>query len=582
MAKIFAKLDKFTGLHCSSDGRTELEDGEAPIMNNFKITPGYKLRTRDGYTVLSRFDGGIRGMISRDAPPFFAAAAGDTVYVSDEGFESMESVGTVAGEGDVSFFEFGGELYLLDGEKIRRVSSSGLSAVEPYVPTVMISTLPSGTGTLFESPNALTRKVRQRFTPDGESPSFVLCSPASSVEKVEINGEEVPAEGYSFDGETGSVVFSSPPAASFPDAVTVTFTRSGGAPCGAERCRFAVSYGGGNDTRAFFWGDPENPACRYFCGVVGGKGDLSYFPEENYTVVGDGEPINVIMRHYDRMLIFTKRKAYYSLAEQKTDAAGRAYTSFPVYTLSDTAGSDLCAPGVMADNFPYTLSGGKLCRWTSTNVRDERNALCVSDRINEELSSLASSRARLMHRRSGRELFISAGEGTVFVYSYALDVFYRYTGLDMTHMTEKDGKTFFALSDGSICAAGGKNDGGKAIKAEWYSKYFDFGKPEKEKNVLRLDLSVFPDVSTYSEISWATDRSSHTGREGGSALFVGYELADFSKLSFDALSFDTSYAAKNLSLRTRVRRFGFIRIALTNEKKDSSFHLVSLSMTGTY
>ena len=77
-------------------------------------------------------------------------------------------------------------------------------------------------------------------------------------------------------------------------------------------------------------------------------------------------------------------------------------------------------------------------------------------------------------------------------------------------MTEKDGKTFFALSDGSICAAGGKNDGGKAIKAEWDSKYFDFGKPEKEKNVLRLDLSVFPDVSTYSEISWATDRSSHT------------------------------------------------------------------------
>ncbi|MBE6552210.1 MAG: hypothetical protein E7665_08765 [Ruminococcaceae bacterium] len=582
--KTLLKLDKFTGLHISKDAQTELKDGEASSMTNFKITKGYKLKRRDGYKVLREGTLRVRGIwhsSSENADmPRYGAVIGNTAYVSDTGFDSLESAGYVDGSGDVSFFPFRGKLYIADGVRIRELTKDSVKDIEPYRPTVMISTSPGGIGDMYESPNMMTGAMRQLFTPDGESAEFKLCmEDIISIDSVKFEGEEV--TNYSFDSTTSVVTFSEAPSDSYPDSLEICFTVTNNE--GYEKihnCRYAISYGGDNDTQVFLWGNKNYPSMRFYSGAVDGEGSMAYFPEENSTVIGDGSEITSMVRHYDRLLIFTGSAAYYSYGEKKTDPLGREYISYPVLPLSSDKGCIVSGSGILTDNHPCTVSFGGLYKWTSTSIRDERNAVCFSERISPELTPYRLSKAKLFDRQSTKELFILCPD-VVFVYNYELDVFYRYEDIQITHMAESEnGELFFALSDGRICIAGGDDDGGRPIRCEWFSKYFDFGHPEIKKNIYTITLTVNPGVMTYGELTWATDTASHTGFDIKKTLTLGYRLFDFDELSFDDLSFDTSYVAKQLKTRTRIRRFSFFRIGLRSNMKGGDLHLLQLLLEG--
>ncbi len=582
--KTLLKLDKFLGLHISNDAKTELKDGEASSMTNFKITKGYKLKRRDGYKTLREGTLSLRGIWcakhENASVPRYAAVIGNTAYTSDTGFDSLESAGYVGGNENVTFLPFREKLYILDGTEIRELSKNGTNTLTPYRPTVMISTSPDGSGDMYESPNMLTGAMRQLFTPDGSSSDFKLCmKDIVSIDSVKFEGKEL--TNYSFDSTTSVVTFSEPPSDSYPDSLEIDFTVENAE--GYEKinnCRYAISYGGDNDTQVFLWGNKNYPSMRFYSGTVDGESSISYFPEENCSVIGDGGEITTMLRHYDRLLIFTHSEAYYSYGEKKTDPAGREYISYPVFPLSSDKGCIVIGEGVLTDNHPCTVSFGGLYKWTSTSVRDERNAVCFSERISSELTPYRLSKTRLFDRQSTKELFILCPD-VVFVYNYELDVFYRYEDIQITHMAENEnGELFFALSDGRICIAGGDDDGGRPIRCEWFSKYFDFGRPEIKKNIYTITLTVNPGVMTYGELTWATDTASHTGFDIKKTLSLGYRLFDFDELSFDDLSFDTAYVAKQLKTRTRIRRFSFFRIGLRSNMKGADLHLLQLLLEG--
>lgn len=582
--KTLLKLDKFLGLHISKDAETELKDGEASSMTNFKITKGYKLKRRDGFKALREGTLAVRGIwCTKDenaSMPRYAAVIGNTAYVSDTGFDSLQSAGNVPGSEDVTFFPFKEKLYILNGTEIKELSDNKTETISPYRPTVMISTSPDGSGDMYESPNMLTGSMRQLFTPDGESKSFKLCMKnIISIDFVKLEGEAV--TDYSFDSYSSVITFKEAPPSLYPDSLEVGFTAENSE--GYEKinnCRYAVSYGGDNDTQVFLWGNKNFPSMRFYSGTVDGESSISYFPEENCTVIGDGGEITSMVRHYDRLLIFTRSEAYYSYPEKKTDPAGREYISYPVFPLSSDKGCIVRGEGILADNHPCTVSFGGLYKWASTSVRDERNAICFSERISAELTPYRLSKAHLFDRQSTKELFILCPD-VIFVYNYELDVFYRYEDIALTHMAENEkGELFFALSDGRICIAEGDDDGGRPIRCEWFSKYFDFGHPEIKKNIYTITLTVNPGVMTYGELTWATDTASHTGFDIKKTLTLGYRLFDFDELSFDDLSFDTAYVAKQLKTRTRIRRFSFFRIGIRSNMKGGDLHLLQLLLEG--
>ncbi|MEA4833341.1 MAG: hypothetical protein VB118_12100 [Oscillospiraceae bacterium] len=579
------QLEKFTGLYCSGDGETEIPDGSSPNMTNFRITPGYKLKRRDGFRVLKETGASIRGIAcginAADGGEYFLAVSGTGVLSSNDGFDTLSEIGSISGAGKVSFFEFGGSVYILGETEIKRFNGTELSDIVGYRPKVTVSTPPSGGGTLFESPNLLTGSVTQCFTPDGASKIYKLAlSEITSVDGVRYNGIQMQESQYTVNAANGTVTFINAPAEIYPDCLEIDYTRVSDQKSKILKCRYAVSFGGANDTRAFLWGNPDYPAVIFYSGIANGKPDFSYFPEENFNLIGSGAPVTSLVRQYDRLIIYTAGEAYYSYIETVAGADGIRYASFPVNTLSGERGNLCEGPAQLMDNVPVTFSHDGLYKWISTNIRDERNARLFSHRISELLLREASSPPYIFNRKAASELFTVCGTHS-FVYNYALDVFYKYTSVPVIIMCEgNSGELYFADTSGRICATGGNTDAGDSIKAEWYSKYFDFGSSSKVKNIYGATAVIEPDENTKCEMSWASDKEGLDTIDGKLNITLSCVLFSFADIRFDSFSFESAYTAKLLTRRLSAKRFTHFRVIFRILEKESGFHLLKLLLRG--
>jgi len=487
------KLERFSGLRTSVDGSHELKDSESPDMLNFKITSGGKLKRRDGCEKifsLSQLRGIYYGKLS--GKEMYLAVGGKVLYASQEGFQSLSPVeGEVPGEETVQFFPFYNALYLLTGEGIRKFDGESLTEPEPYVPTLMIGTSPKGDGVLYEEANILTPCFKQRFSPDGTSKYFhPVLKKLEGIKWVKVKGELVESDSYYWNEENCSLTMLSVPPEGI-DTLEVMFeaSREGGEEDRILNCRNAVSFGGANDTRAFLYGNRDTPGMRYHSGVVDGKPCFEYFPETAYALVGSGEDITSVLRHYDRLLIWTENAAYYSYMEYMNGVDGKLVASFPVLPLSDHRGCSARGQAVLVENDPCTVGGAGLLRWVSTNIRDERNAVLFSDPIAHALQKEDASKAILFNRKATSELYVCF-ERRIYVYHYGRKQFYYYEVPMKIHRFLEVGNQLFFASDDGIYHAGGDLDDGNTIPFHWRSKKMAFGDGNKEKNLFRVALAV--------------------------------------------------------------------------------------------
>ncbi|MBR5295845.1 MAG: hypothetical protein IKU24_04565, partial [Clostridia bacterium] len=346
MAKDFTlKIERFEGLRCSNDKTEELSLGESPEMVNFKITKGFKLARREGYQSLLNTEKKIRGIyiFRLNSRTFYLAVIGKALYVSENSFSSLTPLSLeIPGEEKVTFFPFCERVYLLTGSGIFEFDGEQVRPIEPHVPLIMISTTPDGSGTLYEEVNVLTRKVRQTFSPDGEALFFrPILTDIRRIDWVKIDGELVEETQYTWDDNKYAFSFLGAPRAGV-DRLEIQYELGG--ESAAHRilnCRFASAFGGASDTRAFLYGNKESPGVRYHSGIVEGKPCFSYFPETAFSLVGTGDAITSILRHYDRQLIFTERGAYYSYLEYMTGSEDKIIAAFPILPLNEERG---CAP----------------------------------------------------------------------------------------------------------------------------------------------------------------------------------------------------------------------------------------------
>ena len=246
------KISAFLGLHEAEVGNAVLEKGESPKMKNLKITENYSLKLREGYKALCSAEGEARGIKEFRGNIFFVM--GEGVYRYDG---EKHKVGELESEsGRVTFLEFQSSLYFLDGKKIKVFKDGVFGDIQPYIPLVAISTDPSGAGIPFEKINLLTDKRRQSFTVDDGSYFTITEENIDSVEEVRHLGEVMEKTAYTVDGRKitlrGDVDRT-------PNAYEVTYLKSGSDAEKIHRMRYAVAWGGDNDTRIFLWGDRENP-----------------------------------------------------------------------------------------------------------------------------------------------------------------------------------------------------------------------------------------------------------------------------------------------------------------------------------
>ncbi len=561
MAKdLILRLESFTGLHLSGDNTDELSVGDGAEMINFRITEAKKLKRREGYFRVFQAPAALRGMFCGvvGGSLRYLAVCGKYLYTSAEGFDRLEMLEKeVGGTEKVFFFPFHSQLYLMTGENIYCYDGNTLSEVEPYIPLIMICTPPKGLGTVYEEINLLTRRVRQKFSPDGMGCTFPAAfGHVDAIDWVKINEGIQREDSYWYDFDNKSFEFVGAPTAGTDNMEIQYVIAAEDVSDRIKKCRYATAFGGASDTRAFLYGNPDYPAMRYHSGIVDGKPSFSYFPETAFSLVGTGDPITAICRHYDRQLIFTAGGAYYSYLEYMTGSEGRLIAAFPILPLNEERGCIAPGQAILVKNTPHTIAEGGLFQWISTNIRDERNAERISEPIDHALQKEALADAILFNCKEKSELYLCVGEN-LYVYNYQLKLFYRYKVPHILGFCQENG-LYFYTSDG-IYAVGGDTDDGEKITAVWKSGLLDFSDKTRAKKLFGTTLIA-------------------KGGEGGE-LNISFRGENETEKLTKRVHFSGNSEGDRFHLRTPKRRFGALEIGLETDSSES-VHVLSLHLVG--
>lgn len=587
MAKDFSYVIRsFSGLSDNAENGLP-EARQSPDMLNFRITEDRRLKKRPGFRTVASFDGEIRAIWSGQilGVKHYFVVESVRVWHSLTGFEAMEQIGTLPGHERVEPVEFDGKLVFLSGGGIRVFDGeTGFQEVEPYRPLLTVATSPEGVGTPLEEVNLLGGRARQSFSPDGAAETFFLAfSPVDSVDYVKLGGSLLSEEDYAADPQQGCVSLSFSPAGGAPDSLEIGFTkREREKENRILRCRYGCAYGGDNDLSLFLWGNPDHPALRFHSGSAEGKPCLGYFPEINYTLVGNGAAVTDIVRHYDRQVIFTEEGAYSSYSLRLTDALGRVRVQYPVYPLSSAMGSVAPGSAVLLGNEPVTITGAGLCRWRSTNVREEKNAVLFSQPIASGLRKTDLKKAFLFFRSFEGCLYLVTEERDVYVYSPRLDAFWLYRGWEPScFFEEAEGGFYFGTDDGRLCLVEGHSDDGEEIEAYWSTTELDLGNGSYTKTLHRIGVRLTGGVENGLVLSWTADVEGNSLPNGKSRILQSkHRLFSFEEMGFEDFSFNTAFSSRLLSLRPEARRFGRIRLRLYS-KGSREVQIEELSLRGT-
>ena len=564
MAKDF-RLDitRFKGMNLSSEDGVSLGDGESPDMVNLQITPDYHLKRRRGFLSVYFDYNNIRGI-------YYTVLGGKERYLcvvknrllhATTGFADLVGVtGEVPGTDTVTFFPFHGKVYILTGEGIVEYDGETVKKLEPYIPTLMISTNPDGSGVLYEEANLLTRKVKQLFSGDGQTHEFVpVMHKINAVDYVKINGVTQPDDTYYWDPIRYEFVFGQAPEQGIDNIEILYEIDSEDMSDLVLKCRYATAFGGASDTRGFLYGNPENPAVRYHSGIVEGKPCFGYFPETAISLVGNGEDITSILCHYDRQLIFTTKAAYYSYLEYMTGTDGKLVTSFPVFPLHDEWGNRAKGQALLVENTPFTLTENGLIQWTTTNIQDERNAQSVSQPIDGLLRKEKAENAILFNCKEQGELYVCF-ENRCYVYNYRLKLFYYYDLHEFPPLAfVQTPLGLFFCSGTCVYKVMGDEDEGRKIRTRFRTRLFDFQNPGLQKKLFGVSLYLKAEKGLDFQIGIREDQKEMSG------------------------NLNLSIPAGKDRMKKRIgiykRRFGLLEVEFETEGYQP-FSLLGLSMKG--
>lgn len=356
------KIQAFLGLNENPDGDTTLKVGEMAEMRNFRITQDKHLQIRPGSkTILSLADalsslgqgnvqdgaetrvyGVWRGIAG--AYEHILASFGGHIWDIDAKNGTAKDKGS-APMGEVSFFGFGGKVYLLGGGEYKSWdggTDTAFATVEGYVPLIQTATTPKGEGTLVETVNRLTGKRRVQFSPDGTATVFQLPEKGiNEVSSVKSGGE--PVTNCTMDLENGTVTFPAVPAAG-TNTVEIEYRKGDGARSEVTGMKYSELFNGATDTRVFLYGDGTNRAVYSGVPFATGRASAEYFPDLYELTVGESNtPLTALVRHYSRLMAFKTDSAWAILQGEIGLADGGSAAAFYVQPVNRQFGNE--APG---------------------------------------------------------------------------------------------------------------------------------------------------------------------------------------------------------------------------------------------
>ena len=593
-------ISNFLGINESSDGSTELQLGEASKMINWRITDGGKLKKMEGYSPLfpSLGSGTIQGQWQGDVngswvhlfahggniykrPGYTIAELEAMTLAEIEALTLSEvggyhyKIGTMT-DAKTSFFYFSGKVYIINGYEYKSWDGTTFADVVGYRPKIVIGTPPGGgvgstpgdgMGRLFEEINNLTGAKHQTFSPNTTLTGYQLAETnIDSVDFVKILGvTKTVTTDYTVNLVTGVVTFTVAPPTGTPDIVDIGWTKGIGDRPIVLNNLFVRFYGGTNDNRVLMFGNALAKNRFIFSGLANGVPSAEYFPANNYGDAGSSEfAITDLIRQYDRLIIPTEQGSYYTNYETTTLVDGTVVVSFPIYTLNSTKGNVAMGQGQLVNNNPFTIQEG-VYQWTSTNVRDERNATYMSKRVQPSLDLVDLTKAVTFDYEKNGEYWLVVGS-TAWIYNYRVDVWYQRSNVTASNFIEIDGELYFG-TDGTIIKFDPLvlTDNGVAISAVWEMGFFDFGAEYLNKYLNNIWISLKPEIKS------SVDVQTETNNDGlGEVEKIYYNLYTFKTMDFRNFSFHTSSNPQPFYLEVQAMGFCFFKLILSNSSEDEA------------
>lgn len=499
-----------------------------------------------------------------------------------DGEWKKEEIGDVDTTQTVRIFGFSESAYILDGKKYRQWDGTTYGEVTGYVPLVLVSALPSGSGTELEQVNKLSDKRRAQYSPDGKATVFQLPETGlASVDSVRKNAQ--PVTGWTADAEKGTVTFSEAPEAG-TNTIEITYSTGISFRSQVEAMRFSELYNGAQDTRVFLYGDGSNQV--FYSGLdTDGSARADYFPDLNVANIGEANtPVTGLIRHYSRLIAFKTESTYSVSYSTITLEDGRVTAGFYITPVNRTIGNAAMGQVMLVSNSPRTLHGQDCYEWSnvsrySSNLSsDERQAKRISDRVYETLSGMDAERCVCWDDDYSQQYFIAFGK-TALVHNYAADAWYYYSNFDAVCFLSFRGELYFGTSGGELRKLddGERSIAGEEIDAYWESGSIDFGEDFRRKYIAQIWVGLKPTENSEVIVTVQTDRKSVYAEK-----VVQRKMASFANADFTDWSFETNYKPFMQRLKIKAKKVTYYKMVFKSRSDTTGATVVALDMRVRY
>lgn len=597
------KIQAFLGLNENPDGDTTLKVGEMAEMRNFRITQDKHLQIRPGSkTLLSLADalsslgqgnvqdgaetrvyGVWRGIAG--AYEHILASFGGHIWDIDAKNGTAKDKGS-APMGEVSFFGFGGKVYLLGGGEYKSWdggTDTAFATVEGYVPLIQTATTPKGEGTLVETVNRLTGKRRVQFSPDGTATVFQLPEKGiNEVSSVKSGGE--PVTNCTMDLENGTVTFTAAPAAG-TNTVEIEYRKGDGARSEVTGMKYSELFNGATDTRVFLYGDGTNRAVYSGVPFATGRASAEYFPDLYELTVGESNtPLTALVRHYSRLMAFKTDSAWAILQGEIGLADGGSTAAFYVQPVNRQFGNE--APGQvrLLENNPLTMDAGSVYQWRSGSSyasyisNNENNAKRISDRVASTIKGFDLKKVLTANIKADHEFWFLHGTRALIL-NYANDSWYLYDGLPFSRIVEYEGTVIGFSDNGAVVEFSQKyrSDNGAPIDCYAATGAMDFDRDWLLKYSPMIFVAMQPASNARIKVTVETNRRSDYPEKT-----VAYSLATFLHVDFNHFSFATNRKPQVKKVKMKVKKATFYRLIFKSNSASATATVIETDIRLRY
>lgn len=441
------EYDGFEGIDSS-----KLHTGEGGIksLSNFRLRFDGSLEKRYGFDLLLELPGKPRALHQTKEHEMLALIE-STLYLLDLESRSYTQLDTLPypSEGEASFLEYCGNIYLLDGYEVYVLFKNKLFVVDGYVPLYGSGWSCTNGGYVNEPFNMLSYHIRISFNlKSGGNSKIYLPFSVKTLDAAFLDGEPDLITRYTLNDKTVDVAVDTTYASASELMLYLTVADDVIDRSKATSCRSASVYGGGssknpavfyngNDVSSVFPSTPvDDEDIKPYSSTYPFTFDLYVSQTDKIRINDRGDPVTAVCPGNHELMIFTEKSAAILSSANYLTA------------ISSSFGCSSQKGAIIADDIPITVSGHGVLKWKPLAYDNpEYDTVCISRRIHEIFGEDFSRSAIAHHYKSRDEIWFcdpSDENGTVVIYSTEADAWFTFSGIGAENIFEIDGEIGFS------------------------------------------------------------------------------------------------------------------------------------------